>query len=437
MTGMRIPHLRYVVAFLLLLATMLNYADRLALSVISPQLRQEFGMTEQDYGHVVAAFMAAYAIMYALSGPIADRMGTRRGFMAFVSAWSLATLGHALAWNKWSLLCWRFLLGLSEPGNWPCAAKAVAEWFSARQRALGVGIFNAGSSLGSALAPPIVAFLTLRYGWRFAFLFTGSLGFLWLLLWWILYEPPHQNRFITDREWAALKGEVRPPEETLPVRAPRGEWWRVLRMRECYTLVAARFFTDPVIYFVIFWLPEYLKKERGYDIAMIGRYAWVPFIFGDIGYMLGGWVSGYLIRQGLPLPKARRAVLAAAGLLMPVSIFAPFVPEASMAIALTCVITFAHALWISNLLTLPTDLFPGFRVGTATGLSGMGGAVGGILVNFGTGYIVERFSYKPIFVAAGLMHPLAFVIVAVLLAAFFRGAPSHHAPQDESTKKAS
>lgn len=416
----RIRGFRYVVAGMLFLATTINYADRLMLSVVSPHVRAELAMSEQDYGQILFWFMAAYAVMYAASGPIVDRLGTRRGFAVFISIWSVAAMGHALAVGKWSLTFWRFLLGLGEPGNWPAAAKAVAEWFPADQRALGVGIFNAGSSMGSALAPPVVVFLTLAFGWRTAFLFTGALGIIWLLLWLVLYQPPHRSRFITDKEWSYLKDKVRPPEETAPARAPAGDWLRVLRMRECYSLVLARFFTDPVIYFVIFWLPEYLRRERGFDLAMIGKYAWVPFIFGDIGYILGGWFSGYLMRRGWPLASARRLVLLAAAAMMPISIMAPFVSQAWMAIGLTCVITFGHALWISNLLTLPTDLFPGPRVGTATGLSGMGGAVGGMLANLTTGYVVGAFSYKPIFVVAGLMHPLAALLVVVLLGRRFR-----------------
>ncbi len=412
---LRIPNFRYVIAVLLLLATMINYADRLMLSVVAPQVRQEFGMTEQDYGVVLSWFMFAYAIMYALSGPIADRLGTRRGFAVFVTFWSIAAVGHATAVGKWSLTAWRFLLGLGEPGNWPAAAKAVAEWFPPEQRALGVGIFNAGSSLGSALAPPVVAFLTLHYGWRTAFLFTGSLGFLWLIVWLLVYQPPHRSRFITPAEWSYLKDKVRPPAETAPAPIRLSEWWNTLRRRECYSLIVARFFTDPVIYFVIFWLPEYLQKERGFDLAMVGKYAWVPFIFGDIGYMFGGWVSGYLMRRGWPLRRARSAVLLGGASLMPAAFFAPLVSEAWMAIALTCVITLAHALWVSNLLTLPTDLFPATRVGTVTGLSGMGGAVGGIFANLGTGYIVQRFSYRPIFATAALMHPLALGLLNLLL----------------------
>jgi MFS transporter, ACS family, hexuronate transporter len=420
MARLRVPGFRYVVAGMLFLATTINYTDRLMLAVVSPHVRAELGVSEQDYGQILFWFMAAYAIMYAASGPLADRLGTRRGFVLFVSVWSAAAMGHAFAVGKWSLTLWRFLLGLGQPGNWPAAAKAVAEWFPPDQRALGVGIFNAGSSMGGVVAPIVVVSLTLAFGWRTAFFITGATGFLWLILWLLLYQPPHRSAHITDREWRYLKDKVRPPEEAAPARTPRGDWLRVLRMPECYSLVAARFFTDPVIYFVIFWLPEYLTKERGFDLSMIGKYAWTPFVFGQVGWLLGGWFSGHLMRRGWPLPRARRFVLFAAASMTPLSIMAPFVSEAWMALALTWVITFAHSAWCSSLLTLPTDLFPGPRVGTATGLSGMGGAVGGMLANLGTGYVVQAFSYRPIFIVAGLMHPLGALIVAVLLRRTFR-----------------
>ncbi len=411
----RIPHLRYVLAALLFLATMINYLDRQAIAVVSRDLRQEFGLTEQDYGQIIFFFLLAYAIMYAASGPIIDRLGTRRGFAACISFWSAAAMLHALARGKWSLAACRFLLGIGEPGNWPAAAKAVAEWFPANQRALGVGIFNAGSSIGSAVAPPVVAWLTIHFGWRSAFLWTGSVGLAWLILWLILYRPPHLSRWITEREWNFLRGKVRPPEETVAQPLPKGEWWRILRQRACWTLIVARFFTDPVIYFIIFWLPEYLRKERGYDLAAIGKYAWVPFLFGDIGYLLGGWTSGWLMRRGWTLPRARKFVLACGAAVMPAGIFATWVPDAASAIALTCCMTFGHALWVSNLQTLPTDMFPGRQVATASGFTGMGGGVGGMLANLTTGYIVQRFSYRPIFTMAGLVHPLSLLLVLWLL----------------------
>jgi len=411
----KIPRLRWIIAALLFLSTMINYADRLALSIVSRDLRAEFHMTEQAYSYVITFFFVAYAIMYAGSGYLVDRLGTRRGFAVFVATWSVAAMLHALVRGVWSLGWARFLLGLSEPGNWPAAAKAVAEWFPPGQRALGVGIFNAGSSLGSAIAPPMVAYLTLRFGWRFAFLFTGSLGILWLIGWLIFYQPPHLSRLLRAEEYAVIKAQVEPPVDATPAAASRINWRKVIAMRECYTLILARFFTDPVIYFVIFWLPEYLRKERGVDRKAVGDYAWVPFVVGGVGYILGGWLSGRLMRAGWALPSARKFVMLLGAAVMPAAILAPLVPAAWMAIAATCFITFGHALFVSNVQTLPTDLFRGHEIGTASGFSGMGGAIGGILANLGTGYIVQHFSYAPIFFLAGLMHPLSISLVYWLL----------------------
>src|SRR5579864_1162500 len=392
---------------------MINYTNRLSLSIVSRDLRAEFHMTEEDYSYVITAFFVAYAIMYAVSGYLVDRLGTRRGFAAFISTWSIAAMLHGLVRGKWSLCAVRFLLGVGEPGNWPAAAKAVAEWFPPSQRALGVGIFNAGSSLGSAIAPPLIAYLTLRFDWRFAFMVTGAMGFVWLIAWLLLYQPPHLSRLLRPSEYAEIKDSIRPPEEASA--ATRIDWRKVIAMRECYTLILARFFTDPVIYFVIFWLPEYLRKERGFNLKMVGDYASVPFIVGGIGYVTGGWLSGKLMRMGWSLPKARKFVMLLGAVLMPVSIIAPLVPKAWMAIAATCFVTFGHAFFVSNVQTLPADLFHGQEMGTASGFSGMGGAVGGILANLGTGYIVQHVSYAPVFFMAGLMHPLSIALVYWLL----------------------
>ncbi len=426
----KIPKLRWVIAFMLFLATMINYTDRLALSIVSTDLRHEFAMSEQDYSYVLAMFLLAYAIGYAGSGYVVDRLGTRRGFAAFIFTWSAAAMLHAVSVGKWSLTGFRFVLGLGEPGNWPAAAKAVAEWLPPSQRAMGVGIFNAGASLGAAIAPPAVAFLTLRFGWRFAFLFTGGLGLIWLAAWLILYQPPHKNRWLSASEYDAIKDGIRPPEEAAPARV---RYLKLVFTRECWTLTLARFFTDPVIYFVIFWLPEYLRKERGFDLAMVGKYAWVPFIAGDVGYFLGGWLSGRLVHAGWPLPKARKAIMLAGAACMPVAMLAPFVPQAWMAIGATCFITFGHAFWTANIQTLPPDLFRGSEVGTVAGFTGMGGAVGGILANLGTGYLVQKFSYAPIFLMTGLMHPLAIALVYWLLPdSRFKGRWAEKIPQTAS-----
>ena len=423
---MKIPKLRWIIAFLLCLSTMINYLDRQAIAVVSVEIRSEFHLNEQDYSYIVSLFLFAYAIMYAGSGYVVDRLGTRRGFAVFISGWSIAQLLHGFAIGKWSLGTYRFLLGLSEPGAWPAAAKAVSEWFPATQRALAMGIFNAGSSLGSAAAPLTVALITRNYGWRSAFVLTGVVGIAWLALWLVLYQPPHKNRWLRADEYSRLKPLLRPPEEA---RAATGgvDWRALVRERGCWTLILTRFFTDPVIYFVIFWLPEYLRKERGFNLAEVGRYSWVPFVFGGIGYVLGGWLSGRLMNAGWPLARARKFVMALGAAVMPVAMLAPFVPTAGLAIAATCFITFGHALWVANLQTIPTDLFHGPEIGTVTGFSGSGGAVGGVIANLGTGYIVTHFTYTPIFLLAGLMHPLSAVLTYALLPdRFFRRKGSQH-----------
>jgi MFS transporter, ACS family, hexuronate transporter len=405
----KIPKLQWVIAALLCLATMINYADRLTLSMVSVDIRREFGLTEQDYSYILTLFLLAYAVMYAVSGYIVDRLGTRRGFAVFIFGWSLAQLLHAFAVGKWSLTGCRFLLGLCEPANWPAAAKAVSEWYPASQRALIVGIFNAGSSLGSAIAPPMVAYIAVSHGWRAAFIFTGGMGLVWMVLWLIIYYPPKQNRWLRPQDTPRL-------EEVAPViPKARPDWRKVIATRECYTLIIARFFTDPVIYFIIFWLPEYLRKERGFNLADVGKYAWVPFVVGGVGYTLGGWLSGHFMQRGWTLARSRKMVMGIGAACLPVSILAPLVPNAGLAIAATSFATFGHGFWVANLQTLPTDLFVGSEVGTAMGFSGMGGAVGGMIANLGTGYIVAHYSYAPVFLMAGLMHPLSAFLVHWLL----------------------
>jgi ACS family hexuronate transporter-like MFS transporter len=235
------------------------------------------------------------------------------------------------------------------------------------------------------------------------------MGLVWLVVWLILYAAPRENRWLRPEEMPDIE------EVAVPTVRLKPDWKRIIRMRECYTLILARFFTDPVIYFVIFWLPEYLRRERGFDLAMVGKYAWVPFVFGDIGYMLGGWLSGHLMKRGWSLAESRKGVMLMGACCMPAAMLAPYVPTAAMAIAAMCFVTFGHALWVANIQTLPTDLFRSHEIGSATGFSGMGGAIGGMLANLGTGYVVLHFTYAPIFVAAGVMHPLSAYLVYKLL----------------------
>ncbi len=408
-----IPKLRWVIAGLLLVVTLINYTDRMTLSVLIGEIGKDLRLGPDDYGQIVSLFFLAYAIMYAVSGYVVDRLGTKVGMAFFVCTWSIAQMLHGLATGKWSLAGCRFALGLTEPGSFPAATRAIREWFPAEQRALGVGIFNAGSSLGAAVASPVAAFLALTYGWRSAFFFTGAMGLLWLLFWWLLYQPPQRHRWLGTKEADELR--VAGVMAEAPAAKARVDWWGVLRSRPGLTLVLVRFLSDPVIYFVIVWFPSYLQKERGFDLAMIGKYAWVPFVFGDFGYVFGGWLSGWLMRAGWSLPKSRKMAMTVGAALLPIAILIPLVPSATLAIAVTCVAVFGHAVWVANLLTLPADMFPQAEVGTAAGFSGMGGAIGGALANLVTGLIITRFSYLPIFIWAGVMHPLSLLLVWWLL----------------------
>jgi ACS family hexuronate transporter-like MFS transporter len=353
--------------------------------------------------------------MYAGSGYVVDRLGAKKSFSLFIGVWSFASFMHAFATGVWSFGIWRFVLGLGEPGNWPAATKAISEWFPPRQRALGVGIFNAGSSVGSALSGPVVSWLTIFYGWQFAFIAVAAAGFVWLIFWWILYDTPHNNHWLSAKEYAEIKDEIPAAEETKFADRPKVDWGRVVRTREAIALCLARTFTDPVIYFVIFWLPAYLVKERHFDQKEIGQYSWVPFVFGGIAYMLGGFLSGWLMGRGWSLPRARKRIMLLGAACLPVAIAAPFAPNAGLAIAAICFITFGHGFWTANIQTMPADLFPSHEVGTVAGFSGMGGAIGGMVANLGTGYIVSRFSYAPIFLIAGLMHPMCMCIIFKML----------------------
>ena len=404
---MKAPRLLWAISFLLCLAAAINYLDRQALGIVSFDIRKEFSLNEEDYAQVLTLFFLAYSIMYAGSGYILDRLGTRKGFAVFMFGWSVAQVLHGFTRGKWSLAACRFLLGLTEPGAWPAAAKAVNEWFPAPQRALGMGIFNSGTSIGSLAAPIVVASLALAFGWRMAFIFTGITGLLWMIAWLVLYNPPHLNRWLRSADYERWKPLLPDPADTRPAGPRATAWWKLAAARGCWVLILTRFFTDPVIYFVIFWLPEYLRKERGFDLAMVRDYSWVPFFFGGVGYLFGGWLSGRLIRGGRTLPQARKFVMLLGAAVMPVAIAAPYVPTAALAIAATCFITFGHALWVANLQALPADIFHGAEVGTVTGFSGSGGAIGGMLAQLGTGYLVVHFSYAPVFLLAGLMHPLS------------------------------
>ena len=411
-----IPNLRWVIAALLLCVTLINYIDRSAISVLVGEIKQTLNLTDADYSQIVSLFLVAYAIMYAGSGYVIDKIGTKFGMAIFVCMWSISQMLHAVAGGKWSFAACRFGLGLAEPGSFPAAVKAIGEWFPARQRALGVGIFNVGSSLGAAVAAPLAARIAMHYGWRAAFIVTGAFGIVWLLAWLAIYESPRRNRWLSDNEAAEFRETPATAAGAPDIPAQKMDWWSVVSSRPGLMVILPRFLTDPVIYFVIFWLPAYLEKERGFNLAMIGNYAWMPYVYGGApGYIVGGLLASWMIRKGWDVSRSRKMAMTIGAAFLPAAILAPYVPTSQLAIAAICFVVFGHAIWISNLMALPADLFPPGAVAMAAGVSGMGGAIAGALANWYTGDIVAHFSYHPIFICAGLLHPFAALLVWLLL----------------------
>lgn len=380
---------RWWIAGLLFLSTVINYVDRQTLSVLAPELRDAFQMTNTDYSRILFAFLLAYMIMQTGGGYLMDRLGPRRGLSLTVAFWSVAAMLHSGANSVMSFGVFRFLLGMGEGGNWPGGVKAISQWFPARERAFAIGLFNGGSALGGLIAPPLVTWIAITWGWRWAFVITGSLGFFWVAGWLAMPRPPQTA------------------EPRLGAAADEAMSWKsLLGFRQVWALVGARMLTDPVWWFYVFWLPEYLRRARNFSLMEIGYFAWIPFLSADLGNLAGGWCSGHLIRRGWPAVRARTTVMCGCAATMLAGIPAVLTAETSIALALICLVTFAFSAWAANILTLPTDLFPQSVVASVTGLSGTGAALGGMCFMLLVGVLVDRFSYLPVFILAGVM-PLA------------------------------
>jgi ACS family hexuronate transporter-like MFS transporter len=404
----QIRYLRWWIAGLLFLATVINYVDRQTLSVLAPVLREQFRMSNTDYSRIVFAFLLAYTFMQSGSGRLMDWLGTRRGFSLTIAWWSVAAMLHATANSILHFGIFRFLLGLGEAGNWPGGVKTVSEWFPTKERAFAVGLFNSGSCFGAVLAPPLVAWMALHWSWRMAFLCTGSLGFLWLGLWLILYRLPRDHPWITreEREHICPNAGLSRPAKRESIR-----WLDLFQYKQVWGLVLARMLTDPVWWFYAFWLPEYLKSERHFNLAMIGYFGWIPFLTADAGNFVGGGLSSYLVRRGWRVLAARKTTMFGSAAVMLVGIPAVLTGSPALALALISVATLAYSSWATNILTLPADLFPNEVVASVSGLSGTGAGIGGMIFTLMTGVVVDRFSYVPVFTAAAVLPLVAASIV--------------------------
>ncbi len=413
---MKVSGLRWLMIGLIFLATVINYVDRQTVAVLKKSISDDLGLTNPEYAAIQNAFLIAYAISQMLSGRLFDAVGTRVGFTISIVVWSIAAAAHAAARSVASFASWRFVLGFGEAGNWPGAAKAIAEWFPVRERALGMGIFNTGAAVGGALSPPFIAWLATTWGWRPTFVITGTLGFLWLALWLSLYRLPREHPWLGEEERAYIL-EGQRDAATPPGAA--GETWRpgwleLLRYRQVWAVVVARFLTDPIWWLYVFWLPSYFQEARGFSLQQIGWSAWFPFLAGGLGALTGGWASGHLIQRGWSVDRARKAVMAAGALLIPAGILAMRAESPYIALAWMGVVLFGFQIWINNVLTLPSDFFPGSAVASVAGLGGTAAAVASVLYNWNTGRVVDLLGYTPVFVAAGVLGPLGLASVFLI-----------------------
>jgi MFS transporter, ACS family, hexuronate transporter len=398
-------------------ATVINYLDRQTLSVAAPVLREQFHMSNVEYSRVVFAFLLAYTIMNGVSGPLIDKLGTRLGYALCIAWWSVAAILHTFARGALSLGAFRFLLGMGEAGNWPAGVKVVAEWFPPRERAMACGIFNSGSSVGAILAPPVVAFILLTLGWRAAFLAVGVFGLIWLLFWWPIYRTP-----------VAAPQQQAAPGKQIP-------FLELLRVRFVWAFLLSKIFMDPVWYFYIFWFPEYLKNARHFDMASIGKFAWIPFVVAGAGNFAGGALSAWLLRNNVPITIARKGAVTFFASLMTSAIPAVLVHDAWLSIALVSIAMMGYTGCLANMLAMPGDVFPQSAVASVYGLASMGSGFGGMVFTLITGWVVDHYSYTPVFIGFGIVPLICALVMWTLMGTLNPPPTSRDPPPSPNLQK--
>jgi MFS transporter, ACS family, hexuronate transporter len=400
---------RWTVCAMLFVATSINYMDRQVIAILKPTLEHSIGMTEVSYGYIVDAFQIAYGIGLLAAGRLIDKLGTRIGYMLVMAVWSLSAMGHALASTVMEFGFARFFLGLGESGNFPAAIKTVAEWFPRSERSLATGIFNSGANVGAILAPAIVPWVTLRWGWHAAFLTTGLFSVLWILCWFRYYRNPTDHDTLTGEELRHIY------QEAAVDVSPSMPWRRLLRCRQTWAFSIAKFLTDPIWYFYLFWLPSYFSAKFNLNLSHLGLPLIIVYNVSAIGSIGGGWLPAPFRRLGLSLNYARlTAMLFCAALVVPIYT-AGSVKSVWTAIALISIAAGAHQGWSANLFTTSSDMFPRSAVGSVVGIGGMAGSVGSALFAFFAGHILQlRHSYASLFGIAASAYLLALIVLCVL-----------------------
>ena len=431
----RVGHYRWMICVLLLFAAVINYVDRQIIGILKPTLMSEFNWSdERIYSSIVFMFQLAYAIGFLFAGRFMDGIGVRRGFAISVTLWSIAAMAHGLAGfvTDWTipvlnldsktgfaivmltggaagLAVARFALGIGEAGAFPASIKAVADWFPKKERALATGIFNSGTNVGAIVTPLVVPWIASHWGWQWAFVITGALGFVWVVWWICVYRQPDEHPRLKPSELAYIRSDpVDPPEKI--------SWRKLITHRQTWAFALGKFLTDPVWWLYLFWIPDFFNKNHGLDLKSIGLPLVVIYLVADVGSIGGGWLSGWFLKRGWTVNRARKtAMLVCAISVLPVMMAAK-VSSLWLAVLLVSIAAAAHQGWSANLFTLTSDMFPRKAVGSVVGIGGTAGAVGGMFISLLVGAILQSTkSYVPIFIMAGFMYLVALAVIHLLV----------------------
>ncbi len=404
----KVGYFRWVICALLLFGVTKNYMDRQVLGVLKSTLQHDLGWNEIDYGNLVFAFQAAYAVGILLMGRLIDRIGTRLGYAIAMIFWSLASMAHALGGSLTSFMVARSALGLGESAVFPASIKCVAEWFPKKERALATGIFNAGSNLGAMVTPLVVPWITIHWGWRWAFVIMGALGFLWLIFWLLLYRKPEEHPRLSKAELDYIQSDPQPPMTKI-------SWARLIPHRQTWAFIVAKFMTDPIWWFYLFWVPDFLQRKHGLALMQIGLPLVVIYLVSDFGSIAGGGLSSWLIARGSSVNIARKITMLLCALCVVPMMFAFHIQSTWAAVFVIALAAAAHQGFSANLFTLTSDMFPSQAVGSVVGMGGMAGAIGGMLIAEIVGYTLQwTGSYMVPFLMAGLAYLLALAAIQIL-----------------------
>ncbi|MDL5514452.1 MFS transporter [Arenibacter sp. M-2] len=411
---MKIKGLRWFIIGLIFLATVINYIDRSALSImwgnenVEGSISHSLGLTKDHYSYILNIFMVAYALGQLFSGKLFDKVGTRIGYVISIGIWSLSTLLHSTVRGFLSLAFFRTTLGLSEAGNWPGAVKSNAEWFPIKERAIAQGLFNAGASIGSVIAPPLIALLFVAYGWEVTFIIVGAIGLLWIIPWLIINKAgPKKHPWITEEEQKYISEGQSLADQNATEDQKGLSLKEILSYKESWAIVASRFFLEPIWWLFVGWMPIYLFDVYGFNVKEVGMFAWVPYVGAAIGSIAGGYVSGVIISRTNSIDKGRKTTIFIGGVIMALGLIATilFADTPEKFVSIVFIVLFGFQFAIGNIQTLPSDFFSGKSVGSLAGLGGMVGVFSVIVMNFLVP-VIAKVSYTPIFVAIAIFVPL-------------------------------